>query len=69
MLSYDLKNTTDATVLITDITGKAVYQSSIDNINNFKTIDIRQYQDGIYFIQLYNNDKILLWTDKLMISK
>jgi hypothetical protein len=68
-LSYDLKNTSDANVLITDVTGKVVYQSEIDNMNNFKTIDIRNYQNGIYFIQLYSNAKTVLWADKLIINK
>lgn len=67
-LAYDLKKNNEATVFIIDVTGKEVYQSTIDNLENTKQINTSYLQSGIYFIQL-RNDKTLLWTDKVMISK
>jgi hypothetical protein len=68
MLAYDLKNNADVSVLITDITGKVVYAATLDNLNHISQINISQLQNGIYFVQLSKN-RLLLWTDKLMISK
>ena len=67
-LAYDLKNNNEATVQIIDVTGKLVFTTDIDNINNILQINTNQLQSGIYFIQLVKL-KQLLWTDKVMISK
>lgn len=67
-LAYDLKNNNQATVQIVDVTGKLVFTTDIDNINNILQINTSQLQSGIYFIQLVKA-KQLLWTDKVMISK
>jgi len=67
-IAYDLKKNNEAVMVIVDVTGKEVYQSSIDNLENIKQININNLQSGIYFVQL-RNQKMLLWTDKLMITK
>ena len=67
-LAYDLKKNNDAEVLIYDVTGKVVYKTSLDNLDNMKQINTNNLHNGIYFIQLIH-DKNLLWTDKLIISK
>ena len=67
-LAYDLKKNNEATVFIIDVTGKEVYQSTIDNLENIKQINTSYLQSGIYFIQLIKSNQ-LLWTDKVMISK
>jgi hypothetical protein len=67
-LAYDLKKNNDAEVLIYDVTGKVVYKTSLDNLENMKQINTNNLNNGIYFIQLIH-DKNLLWTDKLIINK
>jgi hypothetical protein len=67
-LAYDLKTNAKANVLIMDVTGKVVYSSAVDNVNNRKQINTEYLHGGIYFIQLADDEK-LLWTDKLIISK
>jgi len=67
-LAYDLKKYNVAEVLIYDVTGKIVYKTNLDNLESIKQINTNNLQSGIYFVQL-RNDKTLLWTDKLMISK
>ena len=67
-MAYDLKTTTEATLQITDVTGKLVYTGFIDNLNNLVQLNTKYLQGGIYFVQLIH-DKQLLWTDKLIISK
>jgi hypothetical protein len=67
-LAYDLKANPKAKVRITDIAGKMVYSSIVDNLNNRKEINTEHLQGGIYFIQLLDDVK-LLWTDKLIITK
>lgn len=67
-LAYDLKQTPEATIQLLDVTGKIVYTTSIDNLNNIIQINTNDLHSGIYFIQLMNKNS-LLWTDKVMISK
>jgi hypothetical protein len=67
-LAYDLKKYNIAEVFIYDVTGKVVYKTNLDNLENIKQINTNNLQSGIYFVQLIH-DKNLLWTDKLMISK
>jgi hypothetical protein len=67
-LSYDLKETAEATIQLIDITGKLVYTNSIDNLNNLLQINTRDLHNGVYFIQILHKER-LLWTDKVMISK
>jgi hypothetical protein len=67
-LAYDLKKYNAADVLVYDVTGKVVYKTNLDNLENLKQINTSNLQSGIYFIQLIH-DKNLLWTDKLVIQK
>ncbi len=67
-LAYDLKQTPEATINISDITGNIVYTVQITNENNLININTTDLGSGLYFIKLQNNDR-LLWTDKVMISK
>jgi hypothetical protein len=68
MLAYDLKQTAEATIHITDITGKIVYTAQITNESNLIKINTDDLRSGLYFIQLQSKDA-LLWTNKVMISK
>ena len=68
ILAYDSKNNAEATVTIVDISGKLVYKSTLDKLDNFTQINTNNLNNGIYFIQI-SHDKTLLWTDKLIISK
>jgi hypothetical protein len=68
MFAYDLKQTTEATIHITDITGKIVYTAQITNESNLIKINTDDLRSGLYFIQLQSKDA-LLWTNKVMISK
>lgn len=67
-LAYDLKTLTEAKVNIYDISGKLVYIKTIDNLENRININTMNLNNGIYFIQLADDTK-LLWTDKLVIQK
>ncbi len=67
-LAYDLKTLNEAKVSIYDISGKLVYIKSIDNLENRIAINTLNLNNGIYFIQLSDDTK-LLWTDKLVIQK
>ena len=67
-LAYDLKQMPEATIQLIDISGKLVYTTRIDNLNNLLKINTNDLNDGLYFIRLISN-KTLLWTDKVMISK
>jgi hypothetical protein len=68
MLAYDLKQHHAAEVYIFDVTGKIIFKTNVDNLENVKQINTNNLQTGIYFIQLVH-DKSLLWTDKLVIQK
>jgi hypothetical protein len=67
-LAYDLKKYNVAEVYMYDVTGKVVFKTNVDNLENIKPINTSNLQPGIYFVQM-RNDKTLLWTDKLIISK
>ncbi len=68
MLAYDLKKYNAVEVHVYDVTGKSVFKTHVDNLENMKQINTSNLQSGIYFIQLVH-DKNLLWIDKLIISK
>jgi hypothetical protein len=68
VLVYDLKTITEAKVSIYDISGKLVYVKTIDNLESRITINTINLNNGIYFIQLSDDTK-LLWTDKVVIQK
>jgi hypothetical protein len=67
-LAYDLKTLNIANVTIYDISGKLVYSKTIDNLESRISINTLSLNNGIYFIQLSDDTK-LLWTDKLVIQK
>lgn len=67
-LAYDLKQTPEATINISDITGNIVYTAQITNETNLININTNDLRSGMYFIQL-NSKGSLLWTNKVMISK
>ena len=67
-LTYDLKTLNEAKVSIYDISGKLVYIKTIDNLESRININTINLNNGIYFIQLSDDIK-LLWTDKLVIQK
>jgi hypothetical protein len=67
-LAYDLKQTPEATINISDITGNIVYTIQITNETNLININTNDLRSGMYFIQLYSKGA-LLWTNKVMISK
>ena len=67
--TYELKQLQHAMIKVCDITGKIVFTSEIDHLNNFKRIDLLNVENGIYFIQLTGDNQSLLWTDKIIISK
>lgn len=67
-LAYDLKALNTANVTIYDISGKLVYRKAIDNLETRININTMNLNNGIYFIQLSDDTK-LLWTDKLVIQK
>ncbi len=69
IVAYDLQKETDIEVVIADISGKVVYKAALDNLNNLQTINLNDVQNGIYFVQLVNNEGKLIWTDKIIISK
>ncbi len=69
-LSYNLeKEITEADVVITDVTGKLMYQDKLDIENHNINLKLQNVQSGIYFVQLVNQNNKLLWTDKVIISK
>jgi hypothetical protein len=68
ILAYDLKTLSEAKVSIYDISGKLVYIKTIDNLESRININTINLNNGIYFIQLSDDIK-LLWTDKLVIQK
>jgi hypothetical protein len=68
VLAYNLKTITEAKVGIYDISGKLVYVKTIDNLESRITINTINLNNGIYFIHLSDDTK-LLWTDKLIIQK
>lgn len=68
ILAYDLKTLNTANVTIYDISGKLVYRKAIDNLESKMNINTMNLNNGIYFIQLSDDTK-LLWTDKLVIQK
>ena len=69
-LAYDFNATeTNVTLLVTDISGRLIYNNTLDELNNISVINLNDVQTGIYFVQLVNQNNKLLWTDKVIISK
>ncbi len=66
-LAYDLRQTNKAIITISDITGKVVYTNEITNEFNLVKISTIDLNNGMYFIHLNSNDK-LLWTNKFIIQ-
>ncbi len=67
-LVYDLKEIPTASIIITDISGQVVYENTVDNMSSILSINTSDLKSGLYFIKL-SNKGMLLWTDKVMISK
>jgi hypothetical protein len=64
-LAYDLNKTeSNVQLVITDISGKLVYEKQLDVLNNIAPISTVDLQTGIYFVQLINSTNKLLWTKK-----
>jgi hypothetical protein len=69
-LAYDF-NATESNVklVVTDISGRLIYDKTLDDLNNMAVIKLNEVQTGIYFVQLVNENGKLLWTKKIAISK
>ncbi len=68
MLSYDLKNVSEATVQIFDVRGSLLLNQTITNENNLTKIDATNFDNGIYFIKVIA-DNNTLWVSKFVINK
>ena len=51
------ENIKNSEIIITDISGKEIYRTSVDNQTSV-TIDLTAHANGIYFIKIETNDKI-----------
>ena len=69
-LAYDFnKEEVNVKLMITDISGRLVYEKALDELNTLAVINLNDVQTGIYFAQLVSNNGKLLWTKKIAISK
>jgi hypothetical protein len=59
--------TSNAQIIITDLTGKTVYVSNIDANNQTKLINVKNFNSGVYSVRLLNNE--INKTSKLIITK
>jgi hypothetical protein len=64
-LSYNLANA--AMVQITDISGKVIYLTKYDTYGHL--IETEGFRSGMYFISLLDDNKHIIQTQKLLISK
>ncbi|MBN9484907.1 MAG: hypothetical protein BGO70_05695 [Bacteroidetes bacterium 43-93] len=64
MVSWNITGTENATVTMTDITGKKVYQSTVNGANI--VISTNSLQKGLYFITVSTNDQRT--TQKLLVQ-
>jgi hypothetical protein len=69
-LAYNFKEAeSNVKLLVTDISGRLIYDKPLDELNNITVIKLNEVQTGIYFVQLINGSGKLLWTKKIAISK
>jgi hypothetical protein len=59
-LSYNLaKDITEADVVITDVTGKLMYQNKLDTGNHSISLKLQNVQSGIYFVKVMNGKETI----------
>ncbi len=68
MLDYNLKDNTNATLQIVDITGKLINTYKLQNNVGSLSINEQSLINGVYFYRILVGDKIIK-TDKLVIIK
>jgi hypothetical protein len=67
-LSYNLeKEITEADVVITDVTGKLMYQDKLDIENHNINLKLQNVQSGIYFVKIMSG-KIIVSVNKVIIN-
>jgi hypothetical protein len=67
-LSYNLaKDITEADVMITDITGKLMYQDKLDIENHNISLKLQNTQSGIYFVKVMSG-KVMISVNKVIIN-
>lgn len=68
-LKLDLNRPQDITYRINDINGRVVYTKALKNVNTmYEKVDISQFQDGLYFIQITLQDQTSI-TKKLIVNQ
>ena len=55
----------DASVVITDVTGKVVYNNEMNS--SILSVDVRSFADGTYFLKVVSGDKVI--TSKVVVRK
>jgi hypothetical protein len=62
-----LENPTDATLTVSDVTGRVVYQENLNNVSNERlTLDVSQYAAGTYFVKVTTAEGIK--TQRLVVT-
>ncbi len=60
ILSYTLaKEVTEADVMITDVTGKLMYQDKLDTESHSISLKLQNTQSGIYFVKVMSGKEII----------
>lgn len=68
-LKLDLGHPQNISYRITDLNGRVVYNKSLKNVDSmYEKMDISQFQDGLYFVQISLQDQTSI-TKKLVITK
>ena len=69
VINFELNQTADVEISITDMTGKVVYSSVISNVSGVKSVSIsaESMNNGIYFVNLKSNGSKM--SQKLTINK
>lgn len=67
-ISWPYENGASATLLVTDLTGKIVYQDNIQMVaqNNEYTFDVSTFAKGTYVVSLRQNTKV--YSEKLIVN-
>jgi len=57
-LSFDLSNTQDMNISLTDLTGKEIFSEKVENLKGSfsKEIDVSAFSKGIYFLKLISSE-------------
>lgn len=67
MVTIDLKNlTSTGAIHIMDLAGKLIYESTQTNPNNVLKLDVSNWSQGIYFLQVNSNERVII--KKIVIS-